>query len=165
MKQLKQSELKNYRLSKLPKKCSITEIELNEKNSVVDHIHGSHKSIFPETNKLIRDVIHFEVNTLIGKIENQYLRISKELKEIPLSDLLRNIADYIEKYSKIENYNELLIHPSEWKPKKIKKSWFNKLKKEVKEKYNKEINYPKSGKLTKEVKKYSELLNIEPEYY
>jgi len=163
-KKLKRSELKEYRNKIKKDKCPITNLEFNN-NEVLDHIHKSHKSIYPETNSLCRDVINSEVNVLIGKIENQYLRSSKNLKQIPLPDLIRKVADYIEFYSDINNYNEKVIHPNEWKVPKIKKSSFNKLKKIVKEKYNKDIIYPKSGKITKLIEKYINELNFEIEFY
>ena len=158
--EMKQKDLKNFRISKLPKKCPICKRDLTIENSVVDHIHTSHKSIFPETFSLIREVICSDCNVLVGKIENQYLRSSRAYKDATdLPEIIRNIADYIEKYSSKENFEDLIIHPKEVKPKKIKKSWFNKFKKEVKEKFNKELTYPKSGKIVKEISFYIEKLN------
>ena len=81
---LKNNDLKKIReelFEKNNKKCKITNIEDDLKNFALDHIHGRHKSIY-KTNKLIRNLIHRDVNVLIGKIENQYLRSSKKLKEI-----------------------------------------------------------------------------------
>ena len=160
-KELKQKDLKELRIKSLPKKCPICGRELTLEDSVVDHIHTSHKSIYTETYSLVRDVICRDCNIILGKIENQYLRSKRQYKEeTDLPTIIRNIAGYVEKYSKLENYDECLIHPKEIKPKKIKKSFFNKLKKEVKEKFNKDIQYPKSSKLTKEIKKYIDLLNF-----
>ena len=169
MNALKNKDLKEYRHKRWiqnNRQCPILKREIPFEETVVDHIHSEHKILYPETNKLIRDVIHRDINTLIGKIENQFMRIKREIRdEVNLPDLLRNIADYIEKYSNIENFNEKLIHPSEIKTKKIKKSFFNKLKKIVEEKEGKEIQFPKSGKLTKEIEKYAKKYSIEIEYY
>jgi hypothetical protein len=171
-KELTQKELSELRNKLYNGTCPICGRTTELKEMSLDHIHGSHKSIYPETNKLCRDLICSDCNVLIGKIENQFLRSSKKFKENSnLSNILRNIADYIEKYSSIENFEEYFIHPTEWKPKKLKKSWFNKLNKLYKERIKnsnlkkKELKYPSSGKLTKEIEKWSKEFNLEPEYY
>jgi hypothetical protein len=169
MKVLKRKELKEYRENKLKEndyRCLICNRKIDLNEAVVDHIHGSHKSIYPETNKLVRGVICSDCNILLGKIENQFLRSSKKYKENnKLPDILRKMADYIEKYQNLDNFDEILIHPTEYKEKIIKRSSFNKFKKIIKEKFNKELNYPKSGKLTKEIKIYADKINFEFEYY
>jgi len=161
-KALKQSDLKKLRERALPKRCPICNRELTMENSVVDHIHSQHKTLYPETHSLVRDVICSSCNIIIGKIENIYLRCPKDYKEeTNLPDILKNISEYIKKYSKIENFDSLYIHPKEVKTKKIKKSWFNKLKKQVKETYGKDLEYPKSGRLIKEIEKYALKLGFE----
>ena len=119
IKKLKKTELKEYRLKLLNKYpyCEICGIKLTEKNAVIDHIHKTHKSIYPETNTLIRGLICSDCNIILGKIENQFLRSSKEYKEKnELSNILINMSKYIKKYSKLENIETPLIHPNEWKP-------------------------------------------------
>ena len=165
-KELKQKDLIELRKNNTPKICPICGRKITFEESVVDHIHSKHKTIYPQTYSLVREVICRNCNIILGKVENIYLRMSKDYKDnTKLSKILINMAKYIEKYSDIKNFDEKLIHPSEVKSKKIKKSFFNKLQKMVKEKYNKEIKYPKFGKLTKEIKKYCDLLNINVEYY
>jgi hypothetical protein len=143
--------------------CPILKEERPLEQMALDHIHGSHRSIYPETNKLIRALIDTNINVLIGKIENQWLRMPKEIKEKhKLSDILVQIANYIDKHEKVENcrvYGELLGHPTEKpKEKKLSKRLFNKLNKLYMEKYpkRKELLYPKSGKATKEIKRLLE---------
>jgi len=166
---LKNSQLKEFREKKLQGndfKCEICGRTIDFSEAVVDHIHGSHKSMYPETNKLIRGVICSDCNVILGKIENQFLRSSKKYKEkIDLENVLKNISIYINKYKNKNNFKEQLVHPSEWKPKKIKKSSFNKFKKLVKEKFNKNVEYPKSGKVTKQLKILSEKIEFKFEYY
>ena len=163
---LTQKDLKKLREELFNGVCPVCGRPTKLEEMSLDHIHGSHKSMYPETNKLCRDLICRDCNVLIGKIENQFLRSSREIKDqIQLPELLRKIADYIEFYAEKENFNELLVHPSEWKPKKIKKSWFNKLAKKYKEDTGKTIEYPSSGKLTKQLQSLSEKFDLEPEYY
>ena len=169
MKYLKHSELKSFREKRLKENnyiCPICKRKITLENSVVDHIHSQHKSIYPDTNKLIRDVICSDCNVLLGKLENQYLRSSKEYKEqVSLIDFLEGVIIYINKHSRLENFLEPLIHPIEWKQPIIKKSNFNKFKKLVKEKLNKNIEYPKSGKVTRELEKLAKKLDWDFEFY
>jgi len=169
MKFLKKSELKSFREKKLKEnnfKCEICGRTIDFSEAVVDHIHSSHKSLYPETYKLIRGVICSDCNILLGKIENQFLRSSKKYKEeIELENVLKKISIYIKKYKNKNNFKDQVVHPSEWKPKKIKKSSFNKFKKIIKEKFNKNVEYPKSGKLTKQLEKLAKKINFEFEYY
>jgi hypothetical protein len=169
MTQLKTSELKSIRedFFKLQnKKCEILDREIPLSEMALDHIHGTHRSIFPETNKLVRGLIHSDVNVIIGKIENQWLRSRKDLKDNNnLPDILRKIADYIEKYSKLDNFEKKLIHPSE-KPKEkiLSKRNFKKLQKEYNLTYPKKKNleYPKSKKLTKKLEVFYNAFDINP---
>ena len=169
MKQLKQSEMKEIRndfFYNQKEKCLILDTPQDLSEMALDHIHGSHRSMFPETNKLVRGLIHSDVNIIIGKIENQWLRSRTNLKQNHnLPDVLRQIADYIEKYSDIDNFEELLIHPSEKpKEKKLSKRNFKKLLKLFVIKYpkRKEIEYPKSAKLTKKLEILFEEFDISP---
>lgn len=165
-KKLTSKELTELRKTKFNNCCPICKRSTTIDEMSLDHIHGSHRSIYPDTNKLCRDLICRDCNVILGKIENQYLRSSKGLKEsINLPELLRNLADYVETYSDISNFEELLIHPTEWKPEKIKKSWFNKLKKRHLQSTGKELIYPASGKLTKQLQALCEEYGFVPEYY
>ena len=166
---LSQKDLKVLREKRLEEngyKCAICKRTITKDEAVVDHIHGTHKTMYPETNRLVRDVICADCNILLGKIENQYLRSSKKYKEeVPLATFLKNVSEYVEKYSRLENFEEKLVHPTEWKQPIIKRSNFAKFRKKVKELLNVDIEYPKSGKLTKKVKELAEKIGWEFEYY
>jgi len=159
MKILKKSEIKQYRnelYKKQGNKCDILQIDIPEEKRVLDHIHSEHK-YYKETG-YIRGVIHSDLNVLLGKIENQWNRTSKELKEqFELDEILILLANYIKKH---KNKKDKIIHPREYKEPKIMKSKYNKLKKLFLEKYpNKKFpDFPKSGKMTKQ------LLNISKEF-
>jgi len=158
---LKQSKLKEKRLSLLKNqnnKCLILKDNLDENKAVLDHVHKEHKSFY-ENVGFIRGVIHSDVNVLLGKIENQWNRSSKDLKEkYKLSDILRNIADYIDYFE--ENPTNI-IHPREYKEPKIMKSKYNKLKKMYEKVSNKKFpEFPKSGKLTKALEEISKQFNF-----
>jgi len=166
---LTQKTLKEFREKRLKEnefKCALCGRTITQEEAVVDHIHGTHKSMYPETNKLVRDVICRDCNVLLGKIENQYLRSSKEYKaSVDLPTFLERASAYIRKYSDIENFIEKLIHPTEWKTPVIKRSNFAKFRKEVKSKLGVDIEYPKSGKVTKKVKELADKIGWEFEFY
>ena len=158
---LKRSEIKQYRdelYKKQGNKCDILNIDISPDKRVLDHIHSEHK-YYPQTG-YCRGVIHSDINVLLGKIENQWNRTSKELKEqFELDEVLILIANYIKKH---KYKKDIVIHPREYKPKKIMKSKYNKLKKLFLEKYpNKKFpEFPKSGKLTKDLEKISKEFNF-----
>ena len=158
---LKSSEIKEKRLSLLKEqnnKCLILKENLDENKAVLDHVHKEHKSFYTNTS-FIRGVIHSDINVLLGKIENQWNRSSKEIKQnYKLSNILRNIADYIEYFEKNPTN---IIHPREYKYPKIMKSKYNKLKKIYEENSNKKFPpFPKSGKLTKPLKEIANQFNF-----
>ena len=162
MKILKQSELKEYRnflYKKQGNKCDALNVEIPENKRVLDHIHSEHK-YYPKTG-YCRGVIHSDINVLLGKIENQWNRVSKDLKEnFELDEVLILLANYIRKHKFKE---DIIIHPKEKpKEKQIMKSKYNKLKKLFEEKYpgKKFPNFPKSKKLTKPLEKISKEFNF-----
>jgi hypothetical protein len=105
----------------------------------------------------IRGVLCRACNTFIGKMENNCVRYGVKMETLPA--VLRNTALYLEKP------HFPYIHPSEReKPKKLKKSSYNKLKKANGGQF-KFPEYPKSGKLTVGLAKLFVLNGIEPEYY
>jgi len=163
MKILKQSEVKKFRdllYNYQNNKCEVLKVDIPNNKRVLDHIHNEHKSFYEKTG-YCRGVIHSEINVLLGKIENQWLRTSKDLKDnFKLSEVLRNLADYIEKHEN-KSDEDIVIHPREYKEPKIMKSKYNKLKKMFEKDYIKKFpEFPKSGKLTKELKKISEEYNF-----
>jgi hypothetical protein len=122
MKILKKNEIKEFReelYKKQGNKCDILNIDIPENKRVLDHIHSEHK-YYPEQG-YIRGVIHSDINVLLGKIENQWNRTSKELKEqFELDEILIMLANYIKKH---KYKKEKIIHPREKpKEKKIMKS-------------------------------------------
>lgn len=144
--------------------CPILKEPFDEKEMVVDHIHKKHANILKsEFPGHIRGVIHRQVNSFEGKIANLMIRLGLHKFDITLPELLRNMAQYLEK----EPYPYL--HPSEApKSKRLKKSSYNKLVKTIKQskgKHPKIAEYPKSQKLTKPLERLFERFGIEPEFY
>lgn len=85
MKYLKQDQVKDFREQHCQDECPLTRAVMDD--VVVDHCH--------ETG-LVRDVLHRQSNVLLGKIENAWKRYAQKSAQVPLPDVLRNIADYLE---------------------------------------------------------------------
>lgn len=85
MKYVPDAGLADYREANTPAVCPLLGVPAKW---VVDHDHAS---------GFIRGVISSEGNCLLGRIENAYLRLSKGAKMLPLAQVLRNMADYIER--------------------------------------------------------------------
>lgn len=68
----------------------------------LDHSHDS--------SQQVRGVISREINVLVGKIENTYVRNIKYWCNVSLTDILRGVADYLEQ-EKLP-----IVHP-DWKKK------------------------------------------------
>ena len=155
--QLKSTEiasLRNWILNKRQDgKCLICGNE--PKRPCLDHDHI--KRI--KGTGLIRGVLCSSCNVFIAKSENNCIRYGIKIKELP--DILRSVANYLEK----KQYP--YIHPSE-KPKelKLKKNSFKKIKKLYHKDFpnRKQLEYPKSKKLTKLLKDIYETYNISPEF-
>lgn len=121
---------------------------------VVDHQHT--KKV--KGTGQVRAVICSMCNTFLSRSENNAPRHGITLEELP--QVLRNIADYL------EAEHLPYIHPTE-KPKepKVSKRNFNKLIKKIKSdsSYKKKLpEYPKSSKLTKELKMLFDLYCVNP---
>jgi len=167
LKQLKTSEVKNLR-EKLHKEqneiCPICKEKIEYSDTTLDHQHKLFKDqeIGENGAGLCRGVICRNCNSWEGKITNSYRRLGLHKKDISLPELLRNLADYL------DQDNLPYIHPTEKpKDKKLKKSSYNKLVKELKNsEYRKKIPvFPKSGKLTKELEKLFTEFSIQTEFY
>lgn len=65
----------------------LTGLPLEYKDSVTDHDHKT---------QYVRGIIHRQVNSVVGKVENMYIRYIKWWCTVPLPELLRKIADYLE---------------------------------------------------------------------
>jgi hypothetical protein len=153
--QLKASDLPELREKLIQEQngiCPICEKAL--KSPVVDHQHTRKV----KGTGLVRAVICSMCNTFLSRSENNAPRHCISLEELP--KVLRNLADYL------EAEHLPFIHPTE-KPKepKVSKRNFNALIKKIKQdsSYKKKLpEYPKSSKLTKELKMLFELYNISP---
>ena len=164
--QLTQSKIKDLREEILKKqnfKCAICGKEISNLDGVsLDHQHRISKSqeIGDDGAGLIRGVLCRDCNTYEGKIFNNGIRY-KQLRTVQSRlDWLRNLIKYYEQ----EKYP--YIHPTEKvKPKDVSKFNFNKMIKLFKEKYPKRKvpSYPKSKKLTVQLKKLFDEFKIE--YY
>jgi len=159
--QLKQSDIPDLRNKLLVEQNGVCFIcQKKPKQPVLDH---SHKKKTKGTG-LVRGVLCAQCNVFLAKVENNCTRYLISHKELP--DILRKMAEYLEKE------HLPYIHPSE-KPKqpKLKKSSYNKLAKAHRENLNKKVRtpklppYPKSGTLTKPLKRLFDLYKIKPEYY
>ena len=83
MKYLNQKDLKNYRILNTPKSCPI--LHYYETDWVLDHDHESGQ------------VRCSEGNVFLGRVERAYKRLSKAGKQNELTDILRDVANYIER--------------------------------------------------------------------
>jgi hypothetical protein len=164
---IKTTDLATIRKELLEKQnyiCPITKEKLTVESAVVDHKHKQYKDqeIGKDGMGMIRGALHRQVNVLEGKISNSYTRLGLHKLDISLSDILRNLADYLEQ----ETTN--IVHPSELpKPRKITKTCYGKLVKKLKEEEykNKLPEYPKSQLLTKALQELFEKYNVAVEYY
>ncbi len=163
LKQLKQKDLKPLRERLYIESdgiCPIINKQFDLLDFVIDHQHKTLKETIGVNGAgLIRGCIHRQSNSFEGKVTNSYKRYGLDKFDISLPDVLRNLADYLERE------NTEYIHPNE-KPKepKLKKSSYNKLKKIYIDKGKFPV-YPKSKKLTKPLENIYMRYNITPEYY
>lgn len=143
--------------------CPVLKKEFPLDDMVIDHEHKL-KSELPDASGkgCCRGAISRFANALEGKILNNFKRMGLD-KHINLPTFLRNLADYLES-NHLED-NILYIHPSEEvKEPKLKKTSYNKLKKLYSGKAR-FPEFPKSGKLTKQLEELFKTYNLEPEYY
>jgi len=169
MKQLKSTDikkLKRYLHKKNKSICPVLKIKVSLDDMVIDHSHSSNARILKTNDAgLVRGAIHRGANVIEGKVTNAFIRTGlHKIDGIDIPTLLRNLADYLEdKTISKKQY----IHPSE-KPKEptLSKRNFNLLAKRYKEEYpgRKELKYPKSKKLTKNLDKFYQEFNIIPEF-
>ena len=133
------------------RKCAILKKAICWEETSLDHKHKlKHQTPGPNGRGLIRGVLHLQANSFEGKVAKIYKRYGLH-KMIPLPELLRNLADYLENPPCPPMY----IHPKEKaQVKKLGKREYNQIVKFYKHKYpNRRYTpkYPKSGKLTKEL--------------
>jgi hypothetical protein len=165
--QIQQKDLAKFR-KKFHKKqkqiCPIFKQKAPLEKMVVDHKHRRKKDPVGKDGKgLIRGIIHSQANVLEGKISNAYIRYGLH-KFIDLPSFLRNLADYLEH----PPLGYKFIHPSEKaKSPKLSKRSYNKLVKLHKENLGKApklVDFPKSGKLTKPLKRLYDFYDLKPEF-
>ncbi len=152
--QLKHSDVPSIRGDLLKQQngvCPICNREI--KDPCLDHSHTRRN----KGSGLVRGVLCRACNVLVAKMENNCVRYGIVHMELP--DVLRNMATYL------EQTDLPMIHPSEApKPKLLKKSSYNKLKK-VYEGRAKFPPYPKSKRLTKDLERLFCKHELEPEFY
>jgi hypothetical protein len=168
--QIKQAQLKSVKSELLEKQahtCPITKLNLkNHKDidAVVDHKHKQYKDqvLGHDGIGLIRGVLHRYANSFEGKVQGAFNRSGMVALGLSLPNVLRELANYLEQDP--TNY----IHPNE-EPKepKLTKVSYNSLVKILKASgFSKKIpEYPKSGKLTKDLSELYKKMNITPEFY
>lgn len=158
-KTITQTEFKKLRYKQWQKQkriCPILKQILCFEDAVFDHKHRTKAEELGKDGKgLLRGVIHRNANVIEGKIVRLYKRYGLS-KYILLPELLRNIADYIEKPPMKPKY----IHPDEREFVKIGKRDYNLICKYYFQMFPRRVRlpiYPKSGKMTK---KFDGLLKV-----
>ena len=140
--------------------CPILKQKIPYSKAVLDHMHKTQAEALGKDGKgLLRGVLHFQANSWEGKVVNSFKRYGLHKLSIPLTEALRNLADYLDNPPIPPEY----VHPSENpKAKKLGKRDFNKICKHYFKIYPKRKKlpvYPKSGKLTKEFAELLEKVN------
>jgi hypothetical protein len=165
LKIIKQTELYAKRLELYKKQkgiCFICKKKVRFEKTVLDHQHKHLKSEVLGVGGVgqIRGVLCSQCNSWEGKIANSFIRYGLHKMDITITDLLINLADYLE-MDKLP-----LIHHTEVKKKIVSKANYNKLKKVCtnnpdvfKKKFP---EYPKSKKLTKALSILFKEFNIDP---
>lgn len=155
---LKSSDIKKIKqkiLEEQEYRCAICGKPLTLEEACLDHQHKYRKTDVNGVNGngLVRGVLCREDNCLEGKIFNNSARFLKQPTNEQRIEWLEKLIEYYKK----EPYP--YVHPSEVeKPKQLSKRNFNKLNKLCDGK----LEFPKSGKMTKQLQKLYEKFNIEP---
>ena len=161
--QMKPSELKETREKLLEEQnyiCPLCNTEILLEDAALDHCHSS---------GLVRGVLHKMCNSAEGTIRSKFRR-SGVSRYTTLEEYLYNLSMYLSK-----DHHPILHPAAAPRPLLLKKSSYNKLKKEIniinsyrkiqKKKPFKVPEYPKSKKLTKLLAELYEIAKIYPEYY
>lgn len=152
------------------KKCPVLNEEVDIEFIALDHIHKKRKNDIPnlENGGIIRQNLTTEINIILGKIENSFVRTGLNKHGYSLPNILRGLADYLEQGPYQDEDGNYYVHPSEViKNPKLTKDSYSRLLKELKKinYINKIPEYPKSQMLTQPLEKLYNLVNLEPEYY
>ncbi len=159
MKQLKQSEVKELReelLKRNDNKCPLCENDLPKEKAALDHCHQTGR---------VRNTICKNCNSLEGMMRSKWIR-SGVAQQVTFERFLLNLSNYL-----LADHPAIL-HPTHApKPRKLMKSSYNKLVREIKncnrfmQKPEKIVPYSKSGRLTKRLGELFLKYGIKPEYY
>lgn len=163
IKYLKTSEVKALRekLHEAQNKiCPVCDQYMSHDAMALDHQHKLFKNqpLLEDGAGLVRGVICMVCNSWEGKVSNSFKRMGLHKKDKSMSELLRNLADYL------EQENLPYVHPNEVpKTPKLMKSKYNKIVKLYKLEFpsKKVPEYPKSGKVTKLFEELAEKYDIE----
>lgn len=163
LKEITYAEFKILRFDQWKKQegiCPILKLPVRYKDTVFDHKHKTKAEPLGEDGKgLLRGILHFQANSWEGKVTNAFKRYGLHKFNISLPEALRNLADYIENPPMKQEY----IHPNERpKPKKLGKRDFNRIVKyyfQIFPNRRKLPEYPKSGKMNKELEGMLEMAN------
>lgn len=163
LKEITQKEFKELRYEQWRKQwceCPILKQKILYKDAVFDHKHKTKLEKLGENGKgCLRGVIHFQANSFEGKVTNSFKRYGLHKFNIPLPEMLRNLADYVENPPMKPEY----IHPKERpKAKKLGKRDFNRIIKYYFQMFPRKRKlpiYPKSGKMNKKFEKMLETAN------
>lgn len=103
-KRLKNSnDAAKYRNEKLKEQNGIDPIiGIKITRPVLDHYH--------EGNQHCRQVLQNEVNGWEGRVANSFKRCLGHLTDMPLHEVLRNLADYLEKNNNIPEEEQVIHH-------------------------------------------------------
>ena len=160
---LKSKDIKVLRLEILKEQnyiCPLCKKRITEDDRItLDHQHKYKKSDENgvDGNGLIRGVLCAECNACEGKVFNAISRFLRHPNKQERIKWLENLINYY----KQDPYP--YIHPTEVKQEPLlSKRNFNKLKKLYNNKYNKDLEFPKSQKMTKALKPLYEEFNISP---
>lgn len=148
------------------RKCPVLGVEIPLKDTALDHCHKKVSEDYSPSKGTIRTTLDFRVNSVLGKLENSIIRYGlHNFEGFDLPEFLRNAAEYFEEGAYRDSDGNYYIHPREVpKEPQVSKRNYNKLAKLYKEsdKKAKFPEYPKSKKLTAQLKKLFEEFNIEP---
>jgi len=156
------------------KKCPVLDKEIPLDKMALDHIHKAKNEEYSINKGVIRESLYWKCNSVLGKLENSLKRVGLTNEEgFDIGTFLRNAADYFDRGAYIDEDGNCYVHPNEVKKEpKVSKRQYNKCKKLYekedfvpKRKNHKKKtfpSYPKSGKLTKDLKKMFEKYDINP---
>ena len=159
--QLKSSEVQTLRKQILEEQnncCAICNDPIDEQSGAsLDHQHKlKSEEAGPDGAGLIRGVLCRKCNVWEGKIWNNTQRYMQPTCVKDRIDMLKSLIKYYEKGT-----YPIIHHTEKKKEKTVSKRNYNKLKKEYSGK-RKFPEYPKSGKLTIQLKKLFEEYEISP---